>query len=63
MSLKIIRNLAVMLLLGVGGIYAVNAETNEAGLFNKAKCTCTAPPNCSCTCSTDGTGCSCGPLC
>jgi hypothetical protein len=52
MSLKIIRNLAVMLFLSVGGVYVVNAEAKGVDLSMKVVCSCTAGPNCSCSCGT-----------
>jgi hypothetical protein len=59
MSLKIIRNLAVMLFLGVGGVYVVNAEAKGVNQSIKVMCTCTASPNCSCSCTAFGAGTQC----
>ncbi len=60
MTKKTIRNLAVMLLLGVGSLYAA-PKLDSVALA--AKCTCSAGAGCSCSCSSDTSGCSCTVTC
>jgi hypothetical protein len=65
MSAKIIRNLAVMLFLSVGGVYVVNAESR--GVVNpfSVKCSCTVPVDstCSCECIANDRTCTCFKSC
>jgi hypothetical protein len=56
MSKIIIRNLSVMLFLGVGGYVA--AQPISASPLT-ITCTCTPQPGCDCHCSNTGNTCSC----
>lgn len=62
MSKKIVRNLAFMLLLGVGGVYASNAQGTGTGLLG-VTCSCTADPGCTCSCTAGGDSCGCAQAC
>ena len=60
MTKKTIRNLAAMLLLGVGSLYAAPAISSVAPVV---KCTCSAGSGCTCDCSTGDNTCSCTVTC